>query len=284
MQLFNNIEEPFIKLSKVIPKIITCIAASERIKEIENLPSENNIDYNITKNLITSNLSLNNFSITIKNLYFKYPESQNNILENINLDIKAGEIVGIIGPSGEGKTTLVRLLLSLIEPNKGTILIKNNSFKIPLNKNVRKYISYVPQENTLISGTIKYNTLLGNLKASDKDIKQALSLANTIPFIKLLPKKFNTEINEISNCISGGQAQRISIARAFLKKAPIIIFDEATSALDKESESFILNSLKTLDYNPIIIIITHKGAPLNICNSIYELKNKSLNLIKLNNI
>lgn len=280
MQLFNNIEEPFIKLSKVIPKIITCIAASERIKEIENLPSEDNINDNTNKNLKTSNLALSNISISIKNLYFKYSKSANNILENINLNIKSGEIIGIIGPSGEGKTTLVRILLSLIEPSKGDILIKNNSFKIPLNKNIRKYISYVPQENTLISGTIKENILLGNLKASNKDIKEALSLANTLPFINLLPNKFNTEINENSSCISGGQAQRISIARAFLKKAPIIILDEATSALDKKSEEFILNSLKTLDYNPIIIIITHKDTPLNICNSVYELKNKSLSLIK----
>lgn len=270
MQLFDNIQRPFIKLAKSIPKIINTLASCERLIAIENLSLEKNT---YVKNTIKYR---DDFKIKLNNISYRYPKIKEYVLKDISLEISSGEKIAIIGQSGQGKTTLIRLLLSLINPTNGDISIKQNELLIPFTKEMRKYIAYIPQENTLISGNIKDNILYGNLNANEADITSALALANAKSFIMNTPNKLETIINENSGGISGGQAQRICIARAFLKKAPIIILDEATSALDKDSELHILESLKNLDYNPTIIIITHKDAALDYCDSIYKLKHGSL--------
>lgn len=268
LQLYNNVQGPLSSLAYMFPTFIGCIAAAERLMELEELPLE---DYTSTLNE-SKKVPPN---IKFKNVSFEY-KLNNPVIKNINLTIKPGEIIGLVGPSGEGKTTLIRLLLSLIYPTAGEISISGE----PLNRKHRELISYVPQGNTLFSGTIKENLLYGKGNASWSDIEDATLKACADDFIKDLQDGYNTILGEKGVGISEGQAQRIAIARAFLRKRPILILDEVTSSLDVETELKILNSIKELTHHPICIIITHRPSALQICERVYKLKGGYLEDIK----
>jgi len=219
---------------------------------------------------ITSNL---NNKIYFKNVDFSYI-SNSTILKDISLSINHGETIAFIGPSGEGKTTLIRLLLCLIYPSKGNIYINEEI----LNTNHRNLISYVPQGNTLFSGSILENLKFGNPEATNNQILESLNMSSSLDFVNSLPNKLNTLIGERGIGLSEGQAQRLAIARAFLRKRPILILDEATSSLDSNTELTILNQVKNLIPKPICIIITHRPSALSICDKIYKLENATLTL------
>ncbi|MGL5087634.1 MAG: ATP-binding cassette domain-containing protein, partial [Clostridium sp.] len=186
--------------------------------------------------------------------------------------IDSGEVIAFVGPSGEGKTTIIRLILCLINPNYGNINLKEYNITKTLNRNHRDLISYVPQGNTLFSGTIEDNLLYGNCNASEEDIGQALNSACALEFVDKLEFGIKTSIGERGVGISEGQAQRIAIARSFLREKPILILDEATSSLDPETEVNVLKSIKSLPHKPTCIIITHRPSALNICNRIIKLE------------
>ena len=285
LQLYNKVQAPFSSLASMIPGLISTIAAAERLMEIETIPVEKMADENELNDITNKSLDeiavdnitnfestlFNNPDIIFDNVYFAYKDN-NYILNKINLTIDSGETIAFVGPSGEGKTTMIRLILSLINPTKGNLFISENDLIKDMNRNFRNLISYVPQGNTLFSGTIRSNLLYGKPDATDDEIKEALTNACAIDFVNELEDGLDTMIGEKGVGISEGQAQRIAIARAFLRVRPILILDEATSSLDPETEVKVLKSVKSLSSNPTCIIITHRPSALNICNRIMKLE------------
>lgn len=272
LQLFSSIQAPIYALASYMPQIIRSFASIERLLELENIPSEQ----------ITS-CNINNLApdIRIDNVGFAYNDTST-VLKDISLNISNGETVALIGPSGQGKTTIIRLLLSLIHPTKGNIYIYDKNNLDTINKKHRELISYIPQGNTLISGTIRENLLYGNKNATDQELENACRMACAWDFIDKLDNKLDTFIGEKGLGLSEGQAQRLSIARAFLRKKPILILDEATSALDPETEVSILKAVKSLEHKPTCIIITHRPTALEICDNVYMIKNGKSSIVNKN--
>ena len=282
LQLYSKVQSPFSSLASMIPGLISTMAAAERLMEIEAIPIEKMADekelddigsLEVALDTISSKVSsaFNKPNIVFDNVSFAY-KANNNILNNINLTIEAGETLAFVGPSGEGKTTMIRLILSLINPTEGNILLSEGDLVKDINRNYRELISYVPQGNTLFSGSIRDNLKYGNPNASDDEIKAALSNACALDFVNELENGLDTMIGEKGVGISEGQAQRIAIARSFLRERPILILDEATSALDPETEVNVLKTVRELPTKPTCIIITHRPSALNICNRIMKLE------------
>ena len=268
IQLYGTIQYPIKSLGNLFPSVISSIAATERLIELENIPIEKD-----ETNTISSKFK--HSSISLQDICFEYSKN-NSILKNINLNISTGEIAALIGTSGEGKTTIIRLLLSLIKPTSGRITISENGVYNLINKNNRELISYVPQGNTLFSGTIEENLRYGNTNATIEEINDSLKKSCAFDFVNNLDDGINTIIGENGVGLSEGQSQRIAIARAFLRKKPILILDEATSSLDSQTELKVLNEIKNLSYNPTCVIITHRFSALNICNKVYRLEKGTL--------
>lgn len=286
LQLYSKVQSPFSSLASMIPGLISTIAAAERLMEIEAIPVEKMADEKELDNITSLEVALDSISnkvsssfnkpnIVFDNVSFAY-KANNNILNNINLTIEPGETIAFVGPSGEGKTTIIRLILSLINPNKGNVLLSEGNLVKEINRNYRELISYVPQGNTLFSGSIRDNLKYGNPNASDDEIKAALSNACALDFVNELEDGLDTMIGEKGVGISEGQAQRIAIARSFLRERPILILDEATSALDPETEVNVLKAVRALPTKPTCIIITHRPSALNICNRIIKLEKGNL--------
>ncbi|MBQ8735502.1 MAG: ABC transporter ATP-binding protein, partial [Bacteroidaceae bacterium] len=182
-----------------------------------------------------------------------------------------GELVVIIGPSGEGKTTLIRLILGLIYPQKGEVTIESsNGTRIPMNADTRHLFSYVPQGNTILSGTIAENMRMAKEDATDEEIIEALKAACAWEFVEKLPQTFNSKIGEKGRGFSEGQTQRIAIARALLRNAPILLLDEATSALDVTTERNVLRNIIKKHPNKTCIVTTHRPTVLNMCERVYR--------------
>ncbi|MGL5379007.1 ABC transporter ATP-binding protein [Clostridium sp.] len=264
LQLYSNIQGPFSGLAGIFPRLIGAIAATERLMELEELNLEENIKPKET-------LFFTNPEIIFKDISFGYNDGAT-ILENITLDIPSGETIAFVGPSGEGKTTMIRLILSLIKGKKGQVVLNEAGKSENIDRNHRNLISYVPQGNTLFSGTIKENLQYGKPNATDEEIKEALKAACALDFINELENGLDTLVGEKGHGISEGQAQRIAIARAFLREKPILILDEATSALDPETEVNVLREIRSLKHSPTCIIITHRPSALDICNKIIKLE------------
>ena len=286
LQLYSKVQSPFSSLASMIPGLISTIAAAERLMEIEAIPVEKMADEKELDNITSLEVALDSISnkvssnfnkpnIVFDNVSFAY-KANNNILNNINLTIESGETIAFVGPSGEGKTTIIRLILSLINPTEGNVLLSEGNLIKEINRNYRELISYVPQGNTLFSGSIRDNLKYGNPNASDDEIKVALSNACALDFVNELEDGLDTMIGEKGVGISEGQAQRIAIARSLLRERPILILDEATSALDPETEVNVLKAVRALPTKPTCIIITHRPSALNICNRIIKLEKGNL--------
>ena len=272
LQLYSKVQSPFTALASMVPGFIGTIAATERLMEIEAIPLEKMCNDKLSSKIDNGFISPN---IEIKDVSFAYTEN-NNILNNINLTIESGETIAFVGPSGEGKTTIIRLILALINPSKGQVILTENELTKELNRHHRSLISYVPQGNTLFSGTIEDNLRYGNPDATEEEIKVALKNACALDFVEQLENGIKTLIGERGVGISEGQAQRIAIARSFLREKPILILDEATSSLDPETEVKVLESIRELPHKPTCIIITHRPSALNICNRIIRLEKGNL--------
>ena len=270
LQLYNRVSGPISGLAGVLPSIIRSIAAAERLIEIENFTSESN-----KSELVV----IVKPTIEFKNVSFQYSKKEA-VLQNLSFKINPGEIVGLIGPSGSGKTTVIKLLLSLLHPDSGDILISNQDGVYSLNNQHRNLISYVPQGNTLFSGTIRENISFGVNEANEKQIIRAAKQACAWEFIQNLDYQLDTIIGEKGLGLSEGQAQRIAIARAFLKLSPILILDEATSALDETTELKIINEVHRLSHRPTCLIITHRPIALEICDRVFSLNQNKLSDFK----
>ncbi|MBS0655073.1 MAG: ATP-binding cassette domain-containing protein, partial [Verrucomicrobia bacterium] len=196
--------------------------------------------------------------IEFKNVSFTYREGYEHVLKNISLNIKAGEYVALVGPSGAGKTTLCSLIPRFYEVTDGEIAVDDKNIKNMTLESLRRHIGLVQQDVYLFAGTVLENIGYGNLEATEDEIIMAAKKANAHDFISRLPHGYATDIGQRGVKLSGGQKQRLSIARAFLKNPPIIIFDEATSSLDNESEKAVQDALEKLTENRTTIVIAHR--------------------------
>lgn len=212
--------------------------------------------------------------IQLQNIYWNYPDSEKNILENVCLDISCGECVAIIGKSGSGKTTLADIMLGLLKPSKGNVLVDGvDIYSIP--SEWCKMIGYVPQMVYLLDDTIKNNIVFGmnDSEINDTKIWDALEKAQLKEFVEKLPQKLDTILGERGVKFSGGQRQRIAIARALCHNPEIIIFDEATAALDGETEQAVMDAINALRGNKTLIIIAHRLNTIERCNRVLEVIN-----------
>lgn len=266
LQLVNRVQSPVIQLARQIPGIASILASAGRVMDIQNIALEEHKETTSIKEQI---------GVCVNNLSFGY--NKDLILDNSSFEIKSGEFVAIVGESGIGKTTLIRLLLSFILPDGGTITFSDSNGHIEeVSADVRKFISYVPQGNTLFSGTIRRNLLMGNLNATEQEIKGALELASCQDFLEEMPDGIDTVIGEKGHGLSEGQAQRIAIARALIRKSPFLILDEATSALDETTELKVLGGLRKLSPRPTCLLITHRRSVLQYCDRELRIEDRKI--------
>jgi len=214
-------------------------------------------------------IEINEGKIQFKDIYFKYNSNEENVLNNINLEFKGGKMTALVGHSGSGKSTILNLIPRFYQPKNGDITIDGQSIYETTLESLRKNISLVSQETTLFDDTIKNNIKYANENVSDEEIYEAAKLSNSYDFIENLPNKFETIIGENGVRLSGGEKQRISIARAMIKKSEIILLDEATSSLDSETERKIQEALKLLVKNKTTIVIAHRLSTIQNSNNIY---------------
>ncbi|MEN6325886.1 MAG: ABC transporter ATP-binding protein [Syntrophomonas sp.] len=264
LQLVAQVQGPFIGLSRTFPQLIAAMASVERLMELEALQKEKKL---------TRVPARQDVGMCFHATSFSYHDKQH-LLDKISVEIHPGEIVALIGSSGEGKTTMVRLLLAMLNPDEGQVFFTDKSgHAYQVSAATRDWISFVPQGNTLFSGTIADNLRSGKPDATEEEMIQATRAACAWNFIKKLPRGLDTVIGEGGLGISEGQAQRVAIARAFLRGAPILIMDEATSALDTETENRVLNAVKNSGYCCTCLIITHRPSVLKICSRILKIQN-----------
>ena len=204
-----------------------------------------------------SNLEIKNGEVQFKNVNFSYQKDRA-ILDDIDFTIPAGKTLAVVGFSGAGKSTLVRLLFRFYDASKGQILIDDQDIKTVTQSSLRKSIGIVPQDTVLFNESIFYNIQYGNLDATEEEVKQAAKMAHIYKFIESLPDGWNTMVGERGLKLSGGEKQRVAIARTILKNPPILIFDEATSSLDTATEQAIQKTLREISSNTTTLIIAHR--------------------------
>jgi ABC-type bacteriocin/lantibiotic exporter with double-glycine peptidase domain len=279
-------------LSKVIPMLALYLVVSIRLVQtfslmtmlrmryIGLLPSVLKVTEYLSETLkqekegglVFSNLETD---IQINSLSFSY-EKKDDVLDNVNLLIPKKNFTGIIGESGSGKSTFVNILTCLLFPTKGEIIINNKNLVDYNIDSWRRKIGYVSQTPFLFNDSIYNNILMGSPNVSEKEIALACESANALNFIEKLPDGFNTIVGDRGSVLSGGQLQRIAIARAIVRKPDLFIFDECTSALDIDSENLIVETIKSLSKKHTVIAITHKLDILKDADYIYEVKNKKI--------
>ena len=257
----------FNTLVSIFPSMINSAVSAHRIREIVDLPREVHDPESLEK---MRPLAAQGFTVRMCSVGFAY-QAENNVIRRSDFVAKPNEIVAVVGPSGQGKTTMLRLILGLLHPQQGeTVLEAADGTAFSMNADLREFFSYVPQGNTLISGTVADNLRVMKRDASDGEIVEALKIACAWEFIEKLEDGINSKLGERGRGFSEGQAQRIAIARAVLRDAPVMLLDEATSALDVETEERVLRNIIRQRPNKTCIVSTHRPSVLDMCQRIYR--------------
>ena len=266
LQQRSNLSSAFSSLVSIIPAFLNSSVSAHRIRELVELPRE----VHIPESSELDQYAEKGFSVQMRDLRFAYAEGAD-VITKSEFVAKPGEIVALVGPSGEGKTTMIRLILGLVCPQEGQAVIRAcDGREVTMNAETRHLFAYVPQGNTILSGTIAENMRTVKEDASDEEIVQALKLSCAWDFVQKMPGGINARVGERGRGLSEGQAQRIAIARAILRDAPVLLLDEATSALDVTTERQVLRNIITQRPNKTCIVTTHRPSVLNLCQRVYR--------------
>lgn len=278
LQMANSLSSSFSSLVQVVPSAISATTCAGRLMAVAELEKEHILEEGAVEEL--ENEKKEGLSVELCQVDVTYKEG-NQVVCKGDFRADKGEIVAIIGPSGEGKTTLIRLLLGLIYPVSGRAeLIGADGVRCPVSSATRKFFGYVPQGNTVFAGTVAENMRMVKKDATDEEIIGALKAGCAYEFIEQLPMGINSSIGEQGTGFSEGQAQRLAIARALLRDAPILLLDEATSALDMEIEERVLKNIMTYGKNKTCIVTTHRPSVLSMSDHIYEIRDNILEKLK----
>lgn len=263
----SKLSNQFSNLVRIIPGMLNSAVSARRIRELVELPREVHMPEQSER---MRQAAQHGFTVQLEHVNFAYIR-EHRVLTDSNFIASPGEIVALVGPSGEGKTTMLRMILGLLHPNQGTAqLVTQDGETVPIHADTRRYFSYVPQGNTLMSGTIADNLRVVKEDATEQEIKQALETACAWEFVQKMPDGIHSLLGTRGRGVSEGQAQRISIARAVLRDAPILLLDEATSALDVTTERQVLRNIMHRHPNKTCIVTTHRPSVLNLCQRIYR--------------
>ncbi len=277
LQISGQLTTSFSSLVGLFPTAISIATAAGRVMEITDLSLESDKDGEKAEAIKTS-AQTDGLTVSCENVTYTYNDAEHAVLNDISFSAAPGETIALVGPSGEGKTTILRLILGLVCPDSGVMSVATcDGQTLTVSDSTRRFCSYVPQGNAVFSGTIADNLRIVSPEATDKELEEVLRVAEAWSFIDKLPEKMNTPISERGANFSDGQIQRISIARALLRDAPVLVMDEATSALDAETEEKVLGNMMKAYPNRTCIITTHRPSMLNYCNRVYRL-NESGNL------
>jgi len=258
IQLVNQLQAPFVNLSGVLPKYVAMTASAERLMELQQIQTES-APVQIDPAAIYRDME----AISAKELSFSYDREQ--ILHHTSFVLPKGTFAVITGPSGIGKSTVLKLLLGIYPPDEGGLYLEGSGKALRLDRSTRKLFAYVPQGNFLFSGTLRENLTLVRPEATEEEIRQAVHVSAMDAYLPGLPLGLDTPLGENAAGLSEGQAQRLSIARAVLGGAPILLLDECTSALDEATEAEILQRLRNLR-DRTCIAVTHRPAAVALCD------------------
>lgn len=261
LQLVGLIQRPTMDMSRFIPSIVSSFTAAERLCELEDIPEERQGEAIMLQGTA---------GVRFKNVNFRYDGESRQIFNKFNYDFEPDSCTAIVGETGAGKTTLIRLLVALVNPQEGKVEIYNEQEAHTSSTLTRRNFVYIPQGNSLISGTIRDNLLMGNPAATEQDIMRALHIA-CAEYVYELPQSIDTELSEQGGGLSEGQAQRIAIARSILRPGSILILDEVTSALDEDTEQELLRRLTSSHTGKTLIFVTHRPAIIQYCNKVLRI-------------
>ena len=266
LQQGSGLSASFNNLMSIVPNFLSSSVSAHRIRELVELPKEKHIEGSSA----LDELAADGFKVSMRNVDFAYVEGEA-VLHSSDFNAAPGEIVALIGASGEGKTTMIRLILGLVHPVDGSVTVTSSDGReVMMNADTRHLFAYVPQGNTILAGTIEENLRMAKEDASEAELIEALKLACAWEFVEKLPNGIRSIIGERGKGLSEGQAQRIAIARAILRDAPVLLLDEATSALDVATERRVLRNIITSKPNKTCIVTTHRPSVLNMCKRVYR--------------
>lgn len=270
LQLRSSLQSAFSALIGLVPRALSGSVAAERLRELTELPPEEGVKDTVPPSGTACTISVDRVTLAYT------PERP--VLRDVTLQAAPGHAVALVGPSGQGKTTLLRMLLGLIHPVAGRAeLSVSGAAPVPLSPATRHYFTYVPQGNTLLAGSVAENLRLIAPEASDEEIIRALKAACAWEFVEKLPKGIHSPLGEGGRGVSEGQAQRIAIARALMRKAPILLLDEVTSALDMATEERVLGNL--MDLGLTCVVTTHRPSVLKMCSAVYRVEDARVALL-----
>jgi ABC-type bacteriocin/lantibiotic exporter with double-glycine peptidase domain len=273
MTLSGTLSSSFSALVHLVPLGVSIATAAGRVMEVTQLPSESDADAAEATELKRIACE-QGVRIEFKDLKYTYKNAPAPVLDGVSFTVQSGEVAAFVGPSGGGKTTVLRIMLGLLTPQEGsaTVSAMDGSLTLPVSESIRRLCSYVPQGNSIFSGTIEANLRSVAPEATEEEIIEALKVADAWEFVSALPETYHTKLNERGSNLSEGQLQRLAIARAVLRNAPILIMDEATSALDVDTEARVLKNLMTSDPHRICLITTHRASMLAYSDLVFRVE------------
>lgn len=273
LQLSGVLSSAFSSLIHIVPAAVSTATCAGRVMEITSLPAETDADA-VPASELREIASDRGVEIRFRDVAFTYRDAREPVLTDVSFTVRPGQVAAFVGPSGGGKTTVLRLMLGLLSPQQGSIEVLDpaGDLVVPVSESTRRLCAYVPQGNSIFSGTIESNLRSVAPHATEEEIVNALKVADAWSFVSELPDTYKTKISERGLNFSEGQLQRISIARAVLRNAPILIMDEATSALDVDTEARVLKNLMTAHPNRICMVTTHRASMLEYADLVFRVE------------